>query len=60
MTLPASGIYKITNLTNGKVYVGQSKNIYLRRKQHFTALRRGSHENREMQRDWNSNNRGFR
>ena len=60
MTLPLSGIYKITNLTNGKVYVGQSKNVYVRRKQHFTALRNGTHENKSMQRDWNDNNRGFR
>lgn len=60
MTLPLSGIYKITNLTNGKVYIGQSKNIYLRRKQHFVALRNGTHENQLMQHDWNVNNRGFR
>lgn len=51
MTLPLSGIYKITNLTNGKVYVGQSQNIFMRRKQHFTQLRRGVHENKQMQED---------
>lgn len=51
MTLPMSGIYKITNLLNGKAYVGQSHNIYSRRKQHFTALRQGRHENRAMQQD---------
>lgn len=60
MTLSLSGIYKITNLTNGKVYVGQSQNIFMRRKQHFTQLRRGVHENKQMQEDWNHNNRGFR
>ena len=57
MTLPASGIYKITNLLNGKVYVGQSQNVFERKIQHFTALRNGNHENREMQKDWNKNNR---
>ena len=51
MTLPLSGIYKITNLTNGRVYIGQSKNVYLRRKQHFVALRNGNHENKLMQQD---------
>ena len=51
MTLPASGIYKITNLLNGKVYVGQSQNVFERKIQHFTALRNGNHENREMQKD---------
>ena len=60
MTLQLSGIYKITNLTNGKIYVGQSKNIFLRRKQHFTALHDGNHENKQMQQDWNRNNHGFR
>ena len=60
MTLPASGIYKITNLLNGKVYVGQSQNVFERKIQHFTALRNGNHENREMQKDWNKNNKGFR
>ena len=60
MTLPPSGIYKITNLLNGKVYIGQSKNIYLRKQQHFVALRRGYHENKLMQADWNRNSRGFR
>lgn len=60
MTLPASGIYKITNLTNGKIYIGQSQNIFMRKKQHFTQLRNGVHENRQMQEDWNRNNRGFR
>ena len=30
-----SGIYKITNLVNGKVYIGQSKDILRRFKEHF-------------------------
>ena len=46
-----SGIYKITNLLNGKVYVGQSQNVFERKIQHFTALRNGNHENHEMQKD---------
>ena len=60
MTLPASGIYKITNNANGKVYIGQSQNIYARRKQHLTELARGKHPNRDMQADWNKSSRGFR
>lgn len=61
MTQPASGIYKITNTINGKVYIGQSQNVWQRRNQHFIALRRNRHENKQMQADWNKNNgRGFR
>ncbi len=33
-----TGIYKITNCRNGKCYVGQSKNIFLRWKAHTQAL----------------------
>ncbi len=29
------GIYKITDLTNGKVYIGQSSNIERRKREHF-------------------------
>lgn len=60
MTRPLSGIYKITNNTNGKIYVGQSKNVYKREAEHFAALRRKRHPNKDMQKDWNTNNRGFR
>lgn len=60
MTLSLSGIYKITNLANNKIYIGQSKNIWLRRKQHFMALREGRHENRAMQADWKNFSRFFR
>ena len=47
------GIYKIVNMNNGKVYVGQSKDIETRRLQHFTALDAGKHENKTMQADYN-------
>ena len=60
MTRGLAGIYKITNQLTGKVYVGQSQNVYEREIEHFTALRRGHHPNKTMQRDWNKNNRGFR
>ena len=60
MTRPMSGIYVITNTINGRQYVGQSQNIFFRRKQHFVALKNGTHENKAMQQDWNINNRGFR
>lgn len=60
MTRSLAGIYKITNNITGKVYVGQSQNVYEREIEHFSALRRGKHPNKQMQHDWNINHRGFR
>ncbi len=47
------GIYKITNTNNGKVYIGQTNNIEVRKDQHFSALLKGKHENKYMQKDYN-------
>lgn len=60
MTRRPIGIYKITNLRNGKVYIGQSQNIFDRWKQHRTALNSGHHPNRELQSEWTKFNRSFR
>lgn len=49
-----SGIYKIINKTNGKVYIGQSTNIPQRISDHFAILRSGGHISKGMQVDWNS------
>lgn len=51
MTRSLSGIYKITNTKNNKVYVGQSSNVYTREREHFIALRRKHHPNKLMQKD---------
>lgn len=45
-----SGIYGIVNLNDGRVYVGQAANIWLRCNQHFNSLRRGDHRNLRLQR----------
>jgi len=50
-----SGIYKITNEVNGKIYVGQSQNVFKRKMQHFSELRANAHENHCLQSDWNKN-----
>lgn len=54
-----SGIYIIINRFNNKVYIGQSVHVATRIKQHFTALRKGRHSNKEMQRDYNTYGRYF-
>lgn len=48
-----SGIYKIMNLINGKVYVGQSCHIYTRWAHHRSALRHNSASNQHLQQAWN-------
>jgi group I intron endonuclease len=44
-----SGIYKITQGSTGKVYVGSSVDIEKRIRAHFSTLKRGSHFNYKMQ-----------
>lgn len=48
-----SGVYRITNITNRKVYVGSAKYIRIRLKGHLASLRKGVHENSYLQRSWN-------
>ncbi len=48
-----SGIYKITNVINNKVYIGSSKDIYRRWIQHKNKLNHNKHLNRHLQFAWN-------
>lgn len=45
------GIYLITNTVTGKVYVGSSKNLLKRLKDHKKALLKGWHLNKALQKD---------
>ena len=48
------GIYKITNLINGKVYIGSSNNIYKRwNNEHKYLLNINKHFNDHLQSSWN-------
>lgn len=47
-----SGIYKITNTINEKVYVGQSKNLNTRFTNHLYRINRGEHHNEHLQRSF--------
>ena len=49
----ASGIYKITNTTNGKVYVGSAVNFNNRWKEHLRELRKEKHHSSALQNAWN-------
>lgn len=48
-----SGIYKIENLINGKIYIGQTGNLYEREYQHFYELRKGAHGSNHLQNSFN-------
>jgi len=46
------GIYKITCNVNGKVYIGEAKNLLDRINKHFKDLENGLSDCYELQRDW--------
>lgn len=48
-----SGIYKIKNLQNNKIYIGSSNNIKRRWQKHKALLRHGKHYNSHLQASWN-------
>lgn len=48
-----TGIYKITNLIDGKVYIGQTINYNRRVKAHIAKLKKQTHHNEHLQRAWN-------
>jgi predicted GIY-YIG superfamily endonuclease len=49
-----SGIYKITNVNNGKVYIGRASNIEKRWQEHKEALTAGTHHSYKLQECYNS------
>jgi group I intron endonuclease len=46
-------IYKITNVVNGKVYVGQTINYDKRKNSHISKLINGTHHNEHLQKSFN-------
>jgi group I intron endonuclease len=52
-TTKVSGIYKIVNRVNGKYYIGSSKDIYDRWKEHKQYLIHKYHPNDYLQHAWN-------
>lgn len=45
----SSGIYMLINVVNGKRYVGQSKDLSRRKREHIRLLKRGGHYNTHLQ-----------
>lgn len=48
-----SGIYQIRNLVNGKIYVGSTENLFLRKNSHFYTLKKSIHRNNKLQNSYN-------
>lgn len=48
-----AGIYKITNITNNQVYIGESLNIEERWEKHKKNLKDGTHHSYKLQNDYN-------
>jgi group I intron endonuclease len=53
-----SGIYKITNTIDNKVYYGSSENIIRRWRDHKSCLRRNCHHSKYLQHAWNKYGEG--
>jgi len=47
-----SGIYKITNVKNGKFYIGSAKDIDRRWWEHKNDLKKNKHKNPKLQHAW--------
>lgn len=53
------GIYKITNTSNGKIYIGQSIDLSHRRSCHEYDLKHNRHKNPHLQRAYNKDPNAF-
>ena len=47
------GIYSITNIANGKKYIGQSVDVKCRIRNHKWALKHNCHDNDHLQKSFN-------
>lgn len=47
------GIYSITNIIDGKIYIGQTSNLKRRKYEHFYCLKKNKHRNSRLQRAYN-------
>ncbi len=46
-------VYRIFNKRNGRMYIGSTNNYMARKHEHFGSLRKGTHHNKNLQRDFN-------
>jgi len=48
-----SGIYKIKNIVNCKIYIGSAKSLKKRKSSHFNSLKNNKHRNNRLQKAFN-------
>ena len=53
------GVYRLTNIANGKNYVGGTTKLLHRKDQHFSDLRHFRHRDRDLQSDYNRYGRSW-
>lgn len=49
---PQRGVFQITNLISGRIFIGRSNDLDAAMGKHRSDLRAGSHRNGELQKDW--------
>lgn len=50
---PKAGIFRITNRTNGRIFIGKAMNVHGKINGQRFELQLGSHKSRTLQNDWN-------
>jgi len=48
-----SGVYRITNTINGKIYIGSAKRFKQRASEHISSLKNNKHQNKHLQASFN-------
>jgi len=51
--MSTAAVYTLKNMLTGEMYIGSSSNIYQRRNQHLSSLRRGKGRHPRLQSNWN-------